>query len=290
MDFDAWARRYGKTYSTPEAEARAKENWVANDARIRAHNALPNATFTMGHNPLSDLNETQFKRLLGWRPPETRRLRRSLAAASPPPATVDWVQRGALTPIKNQGQCGSCWAFSTVAAVESATFLSTGTLQSLSEQDLVDCTSANYGCGGGTLDAAFDEVDADGLPTEDAYPYTGTDGNCQAASGARTDISGWAEASGEEAYLAAVAEQPISVAVAANSAWQLYDTGIINVCGGQIDHAVVVVGYDMGGSYWNIRNSWGEDWGECGYVRVQMTNDSYGMCGMYAYPAYYPRI
>ncbi|CAM8974950.1 unnamed protein product [Rhodiola kirilowii] len=216
------------------------------------------------------------------------------------PPSVDWRKKGAVTPVKNQEQCGSCWAFSTVVAVEGIHQIKTNKLVSLSEQQLVDCdTTQNQGCNGGLMDMAFEYVKENGLTTEEDYPYEGTQGTCDAKKkeNSLVTIDGHENvpANDEEALLKAVANQPVSVAIDAEGfAFQFYKEGVFTGrCGTDLDHGVAVVGYGTtldGTKYWIVRNSWGSDWGEQGYIRMQRgISMKEGMCGI-AMEASYPTV
>jgi C1A family cysteine protease len=214
------------------------------------------------------------------------------------PTSVDWSAKGAVTPIKNQEQCGSCWAFSTTGSVEGAWFLAKGELVSLSEQQLVDCSGpeGNQGCNGGLMDYAFEYIIKNkGITTEAAYPYTAADGTCQAAGKpVEATLSGYKDVSpnSETALLTAIAQQPVSVAVEADqSVFQFYSGGVMDsACGTALDHGVLAVGYgtDTGKDYYKVKNSWGADWGEKGYIRLgrgAKFNPS-GQCGIQMDPSY----
>ncbi|KAI4343672.1 hypothetical protein L6164_010993 [Bauhinia variegata] len=247
------------------------------------------------------------------------------------PPSVDWRQKGAVTGVKDQGQCGSCWAFSTVVAVEGINQIKTQKLISLSEQELVDCdTQVNEGCNGGLMDYAFEFIkQKGGITTESYYPYTAGDGTCdvskvhtilcsilfyfkfksidsygklrckkpltlqQKKPAVSIDGHENVPANNEDALLKAVANQPVSVAIdAGGSDFQFYSEGVFTGgCGTDLDHGVAVVGYGTtidGTKYWIVKNSWGTEWGEKGYIRMQRgTSDKEGLCGI-AMEASYP--
>jgi C1A family cysteine protease len=211
------------------------------------------------------------------------------------PSSIDWTQKGAVTAPKNQGQCGSCWSFSTTGSVEGAVAIKTGKLTSLSEQNLVDCSTANYGCNGGWMDSAFQFIiNNGGLCTESAYPYTARQGTCSQSSCSKTSaISSYKDVQkySESALLAAVALQPVSIAIEADqSSFQFYSGGVMTgSCGTSLDHGVLLVGYgtDNGTDYWKVKNSWGGNWGESGYIRLGRGLQSpYGQCGLTMAPSY----
>ncbi|KAJ4807746.1 hypothetical protein LUZ62_020312 [Rhynchospora pubera] len=205
------------------------------------------------------------------------------------PASVDWRLKGAVNPVKNQGQCGSCWSFSTIAAVEGINYIKTNKLVSLSEQQLVDCDrEQDEGCNGGLMDYAFEYIKNNrGVTTEAAYPYTAQDGTCHSSNPVVT-IDGHEKvpADDEKALLKAVANQPISVSIEASGRpFQFYSKGVFSgPCGTDLDHGVAVVGYGAttdGTKYWIVRNSWGSNWGEGGYIRFKRDiTAKTGLCGI----------
>jgi len=205
-------------------------------------------------------------------------------------------KKNAVTPVKNQGQCGSCWAFSTTGSLEGAWAISKGKLVSLSEQNLVDCSSSygNDGCDGGLMDQAFDYIIANkGIDTEDSYKYTARDGNCKfnkntigATLTKYTDVT----AQSETALQSAIMKQPISVAIdASHSSFQFYSSGVYfeSRCSAtQLDHGVTAVGYGTSSSaYYIVKNSWGTDWGMQGYILMSRNkNNNCGIATMSCYP------
>lgn len=270
-----------------------------------------NFTYTLGMNEMGDMTHEEFKAAkLGYRKIDRSFLRsknlegKTLPGkpACPAPQTtktaVDWVKAGAVTPIKNQGQCGSCWSFSTTGSVEGAEKIFKGKLVSLSEQQLVDCSGSygNQGCNGGLMDYAFEYIISNkGLDTESSYPYTARDGTCRynaANSGGTLSSYKDVQAGSEAALQSAVATVgPISVAIdASHNSFQFYKTGVYNepLCSSKnLDHGVLAVGYgtDASKDYWLVKNSWGTSWGDQGYI--MMTRNKRNQCGI-ATAASYP--
>jgi len=212
-----------------------------------------------------------------------------------PPASIDWVAKGGVTPVKNQGSCGSCWSFSTTGALEGAIFAATGKLQSLSEENLVECDNEDHGCRGGNPMLAYDYVKANGLCAETDYPYIAAQGNTstchQQKACASLGLAAGVLQEGQEvdatpqALMAALAKQPVSIAIEADQmVFQHYQSGVLSssACGNNLDHAVLAVGYGMDGTtpYWKVKNSWGPTWGEQGYVRFQRGEPNGGECGI----------
>jgi len=303
--FQQWSRVNGKVYQPTERDYR-ESVYNQNLAKIRKHNA-GNHSWTMGANKFADLTADEFagkyiggvnqnlmpKRFLrGQAQPSNNTFEFALGAN---PASVDWTAKGAVTPVKNQEQCGSCWAFSTTGSVESAWFLKNGNLPELSEQQLVDCSTAegNDGCNGGLMDYGFEYIIKNkGITTEAAYPYTATGPNACKAKGlpVAATLTGYKDVpvNSEMALETAIAQQPVSVAVEADqSVFQLYTGGVMDsACGTQLDHGVLAVGYGTdatsGKEYFKVKNSWGADWGDKGYIllaRGAKFNPA-GQCGI----------
>jgi cathepsin L len=265
----------------------------ANCDKILAHNADNTSTYELGLTSLSHLTLEEFSATrLGYKPAANKTSNAALLSESNDD-TVDWTTKGAVTPIKDQGQCGSCWAFSTTGALEGLSAIKAGKLVSLSEQELVDCAGSygNQGCNGGLMDYGFEYAAAKGVATESDYPYTATDGKCKTKSKAFKNKAYTDVAVNNDAQLgAAIAQQPVSVAIEADtSAFQLYKSGVLtgSACGTQLDHGVLAVGYGTQGSqkYIKVKNSWGSSWGQQGFVLIGRSSGA-GVCGINSAASY----
>ncbi|KAL3340420.1 hypothetical protein AABB24_028850 [Solanum stoloniferum] len=296
--YESWLVEHKKVYNALGEKDKRFQIFKDNLKYIDEHNAMPEKSYKLGLTKFADLTNEEYRSIyLGTKPDVGRRLSNRQSDRYAPkvgdrlPESVDWVKKGVLVGVKDQGQCGSCWAFSAVAVIEAVNKLKTGDSISLSEQELVDCdTSTNSGCNGGLMDYAFEFVIKNGgLDTEEDYPYTGKDGRCdQTRKNAKVvTIDGYEDVpkNDEQAMKKAIASQPVSVAIEAGGKdFQHYKSGIFTgKCGAAVDHGVVAVGYgsENGMDYWIVRNSWGASWGEHGYLRMQRNiANPKGLCGI----------
>lgn len=301
-EWHGWKLAHGKTYASPREESFRQKIFLENRMKIAEHNKMASQgefSFTMGMNQFGDLLHSEFKQAMnGYRQDLKSPSSRGATYISPAnvelPDEVDWRTKGAVTPIKDQGQCGSCWAFSAVGSLEGQHFRKTGKLVSLSEQNVVDCSRADNGCGGGLMDDAFKYIKQNGgVDTEKSYPYRGYDEICRfnKTTVGATDV-GYVDvtARSEKALAEAVATVgPVSVAIdASNDKFQFYKSGIYDVkscSNSSLDHGVLTIGY--GDGYWLVKNSWGTGWGMKGYIK--MTRDGSNQCGI-ATLASYPLV
>jgi len=301
--FNNWKALHGKEYKSIDEEEARFEVFMANHAKIEAHNANPEATYTQGHNEFSDMTVEEFKsQMTGFRATVGHKsladsVHEETVAA---PTSKDWRKAGVVTRVKNQGQCGSCWAFSTTGSTESANLIKNGgsaadAANELSEQQLVDCSKKNNGCNGGLMDYGFAYLKSlgdDGDDTEGSYPYQGRNGRCSAANGTPSHIkvTGYTDvAPTEEALRNAVGTVgPVSIAIEADQrAFQFYTSGVLTSgCGQRLDHGVLLVGYgsEDNSDYWIVKNSWGETWGEQGYIRIAQGKNLCGISNQASYP------
>ena len=284
-EFIRYVSKYGKSYGTKaEFEFRSAQ-FKQTLAKVAALNE-DNGTSTHGINIFADMTQAEYRKRLGYKPNAARSEKNATPLSEDNLADeVNWVTKGAVTPVKDQGQCGSCWAFSTTGAVEGAEFLATGALQSFSEQQLVDCSSSfgNQGCNGGLMDQAFEYIETNPLELESAYPYTARDGTCKYVKTKGVGkVVGYTDVPQNSVaqMKAALMKQPVAVAIEADqAAFQTYTTGVLTKgCGTSLDHGVLAVGYgtENGVDYFLVKNSWSASWGDNGYIKIGQNN----VCGI----------
>jgi C1A family cysteine protease len=301
--FNEWAYKHNISPSE-----HVYNNWVNNDKYITEKNNK-NLTYTLDHNAYSGYSLDEFSDVMGFGPvPLSIKMNDLFTFENTAlPTSVDWRSKGVVNAVKDQGQCGSCWAFSTICSVESAVAIKTGVLNVLSEQQLVDCDNLknggkDYGCNGGLMDNAFTWIGKNnGVCSSKSYPYvsgtTKTSGTCQktCTNVVNTDVSRFVDVqvNSDSAMMTALAQQPVSVAIEADQRdFQLYSSGVFtSACGTNLDHGVVLVGYGAmnGLDYYILRNSWGTSWGSSGYMYLgrgtdpstgKLYNNGAGQCGV----------
>nr|GMC50479.1 low-temperature-induced cysteine proteinase-like [Ipomoea batatas] len=287
--FESWLVKHGKSYNAVDEKDKRFKIFKDNLKYIDEKNSLGNRSYKLGLNRFADITNEEYrtgflgaKRDAGRSRAKRESDRYAPVAGDSLPDSIDWREKGAVTEVKDQGSCGSCWAFSTIVGVEGVNQIATGNLISLSEQELVACdTKINQGCNGGLMDYAFEFIIKNGgIDSEEDYPYTGKDDKCNSylKNNAKVvSIDGYEDVpvNNEKALQKAVANQP----------------GIFTgSCGTDLDHGVAAVGYgsENGVDYWIVKNSWGDYWGEKGYVRMQRNvKAKSGLCGI-AMEASYP--
>jgi len=295
QNFQSFVSKYGKTYSDAEFGFRFNV-FVENVNHATSIQNGETGSAIYGVTKFMDLTPEEFAAnyLL---PKETfKNFKVDSAKVMAPlrpvavPTSFDWRDKGAVTPVYDQGQCGSCWAFSAMETIESYHFLAGKPMINLSAQQIVDCDTTSYGCNGGWTQHAFNYVEsAGGLDTLSSYAYTAETGTCKfksASIGAKVDSWSYVTQNDDENAMIQAAYQtgPLSICVDASS-WQYYQGGVIQTCGRQVDHCVQLTGFSTqsGINAWNVRNSWGTDWGVNGYLYVARGNDvcAIGSCVTY---------
>ncbi|XP_052167407.1 ervatamin-B-like [Oryza glaberrima] len=328
--FQRWKAEYNRSYATPEEERRRLRVYARNVRYIEATNAAAGLAYELGETAYTDLTNDEFMAMYTAPPlrsaadddddaatttiittragpvDEHQQPEVYFNESAGAPASVDWRASGAVTEVKDQGRCGSCWAFSTVAVVEGIQKIKKGKLVSLSEQELVDCDTLDSGCDGGVSYRALEWITANGgITTRDDYPYTGA----AAAACDRAKLSHHAAtiaglrrvATRSEASLQnAAAAQPVAVSIeAGGDNFQHYRKGVYDgPCGTRLNHGVTVVGYGQeeapadggaaGDKYWIIKNSWGKNWGDQGYIKMKkdVAGKPEGLCGIAIRPSF----
>jgi KDEL-tailed cysteine endopeptidase len=299
--------RFSKRYETIKELELRFQIFSSNLYNIFLHNLDHTQNFTMGVNQFTDLTPEEFKaKYVGGLKTEVGSYgcKSFSSNAAGAPDSLDWRENGAVTSVKDQGQCGSCWTFSATGAVEGAWAVSKGQLIDLSEEQLVECATGmsygSHGCSGGEMDGAFKYVIEHGQCALSAYPYTsgnGQSGSCKACQPvAHITSCSDVKPNDQISLKAAVSQQPVAIAISADTKlFQSYSSGVItsSSCYTSLDHGVLIVGYgtENGIDYWNVKNSWSSSWGIGGYVKIaksSSTNDA-GICGI-AMDASFPSV
>ncbi|EER02722.1 cathepsin L, putative [Perkinsus marinus ATCC 50983] len=294
LAFMGFQHKFGKNYESKEEEVKRNAIFQANLHHIEHVNAK-NLSYKLGVNEHADLTHEEFAALkLGTLEMSTRRDDKFVVEADTTqlPTSVDWRNKSVLSPVKNQGSCGSCWAFSAAGALEAQYAIATGKLRPLSVQELVDCSSSygNKGCLGGLMTNAYKYIKSAGLDQESTYPYKGWNKHCFRSSEKKADGIPAGEVTGshmlaqtEQSLMKALAAAPVSLAMYARDRnFRFYRSGVYSstTCNGEIDHGVVAVGYgaDKGSDYFILKNSWGSSWGIGGYFYLKRGVGGFGEC------------
>jgi cathepsin L len=292
--FSKWMNQHSKKFSHDNFFYRYTV--FKNNLDFIVNHNKKNLSYTVGMNAFGDQTTEEFVAARnGYKNIQRPFLRSKNAPVhtknikAAPPAAIDWRSKGAVTPVKDQGQCGSCWAFSTTGSTEGAHAIATGQLVSLSEQQLMDCSSAqgNQGCNGGLMDQAFEYIIANGgICSEASYPYLGYDATCNTNCKKVATIKSYTDVpSGVESDIfSEIVKGPVSIAIEADQqSFQFYSSGIYSDpgCGTNLDHGVLIVGYSgaigKANSYWIVKNSWGASWGDNGYIELAMGQNECGL-------------
>jgi len=295
VSFQDWMAQHNKKYANQKEYEARLSNFIETTKRISSSNARSkalNSSATFAHNKFSDLTVEEFSVRLGMKGYSPKQIAGVPVAAPAPlaPTSFDWRSKNGITAVKDQGQCGSCWAFSCTESIESVWKIKGGKTNQvpLAPQQIVDCDRNDGGCNGGDLPTCYQYViSAGGLEPEADYPYHARDGTCVADKAKEQDpIKGFQyvipQGAAQEPQMAnfVAANSPISIIVDASS-WSSYNGGVLKAsqCSHNLDHAVQIVGYNglTSAGYWIVRNSWGADWGEQGFIRLQFDGNTCGL-------------
>jgi cathepsin L len=319
--FTDWMIYFDREYPSMDEQSQHYMTWLENLHYIAAHNSdseYRGSTYKLRLNQFGDLTSDQWRFQVHGKDGACAKRsmisnigrmddvmdvgRNDMRLFAPTADSVDWTTKGVVTPIKNQGNCGSCWSFSATGALECRYAIKTGQLNSLSEQELVDCAGKHYdsyGCNGGEENGGMQyAADNKGLCSEAEYAYTARDGSCKASTcGTRYDANTgvtYITKYSSSALLTEVNNGCVSIAIDAGGAFQHYSSGVVDgQCGTSIDHAILVVGYGTSSAasaeaYWKVKNSWGTSWGEKGYANICRDcnkNGKDGECGILMWPS-----
>ena len=299
--FSAYSAKFGKTYENAAEVRYRRAVYEENIKKIDAHNRK-GKSYTLGETRFTDMTPQEARAKFLAKPVKNNSLGSCPARKDRPKNSVDWRQKNIVTPVKNQENCGSCWAFSATGAIESAVALKKlsqvdategdDKLAEFSEQELVDCSrkQGNGGCDGGLPTNAFDYVKKFKIGTEEEYPYEAVDGRCRRKSTkTRTSITSYTTMPkpSVDSLLDLIDQKPVSVGFEVQDDFFNYTGGIYSNddpdCGLELNHGVLAVGYvevdDKTQSYYIVKNSWGEDWGEEGFFRMEL-GEVCGTCGI----------
>lgn len=289
-EFEGYIATYKRNYNTESEYNYRKAIFQQNKDLIEAENAKGHS-YTLAVNQFADLTLEEFKAMQGLTPRDSTYTRPKGQAtfSEVNHDSIDWTTLGDVTPVRNQASCGSCWAFSAVAAMESANAVAGKGLIDLSEQQLVDCDKKSSGCRGGEMFNAFQYYQKNGACSRESYPYTARDGTCKdkTCTVVIPPISSYilVEKDNSDLIHSNLAAAPLSLGICAgNTVWQFYSSGVVDSksCGSRLDHGVLLVGYCSVADAWKVKNSWGTGWGEKGFIRIKDDHgtNTAGICGI----------